>query len=110
MAKNKYGYDRLTDPDYWVKTSRAIWRDRKMSLDTKMKAQEKVFKEYQKGKRKKKPEGDDLPTIRKKLGLSQRASRGEVIRMLNRLKNKSLATWKALKLNKEETLKKFGIT
>jgi len=53
MAKNKYGYDRLTDPNYWMKTSRAIWRDPTMSFDKKMNAQEKLVQEYQKEKRKK---------------------------------------------------------
>ena len=115
MAKNKYGYNRLTDPNYWAKTSRAIWRDSKLSSDRKMKAQEKLVQEYYKEKREKKkilrnqPDNKDYQNIKSKLGLSQRESRARVIAELKRLKNKSKATWKALKLDKEKTLKKYGI-
>ena len=123
VAKTKYGYDRSTDPDYWVKTSRAIWRDSKLSSNQKMRAQVLLVQQYQQEKRNSKrtrkvrkkilqnqPSPSDYQNIKNKLGLSQRESRARVIRELKRLKNKSAATWKALKLDKAKTLKKFGIT
>jgi len=124
MAVNKYGYNRLTDPNYWIKTSRAIWRDPKiLSFEKKMKAQEKLVREYQEEKRNSKgtkkvrkktlqnqPASSDYQNIKNKLGLSQRTPRGRVIAELRRLSKKSKATWKALKLDKEKTLKKYGIT
>ena len=123
MAVNKYGYARLTDPDYWVKTSQAIWRDSKLSSKEKMNAQVKLVQQYQQEKRNSKgtrkvrkkilqnqPANSDYQNIKNKLGLSQRTSRRRVIAELRRLKNKSNATWKALKLDKKKTLKKYGIT
>ena len=55
------------------------------------------------------PASSDYQNIKNKLGLSQRESRARVIKELKRLKNKSPATWKALKLDKVKTLKKYGI-
>jgi len=123
VAKNKYGYDRSTDPDYWVKTSRAIWRDSKLSSNQKMRAQVLLVQQYQQEKRNSKgtkkvrkktlqnqPASSDYQNIKNKLGLSQRTPRGRVIAELRRLSKKSKATWKALKLDKEKTLKKYGIT
>ena len=122
MVKNKYGFYRETDPSYWVKTSKAIWNDSALSFDKKMMAQEKLVQEYQKEKRnstgktkvrkkilKDQPDSSDYQNIKNKLGLSQRTTRIRVIAELKRLKNKSNATWKSLKLDKEKTLKKFGI-
>ena len=116
MAKNKYGYDKSADPNYWSKTSRAIWRDPEISFERKMRAQEKLVQQYYKEKRERKkiltnqPDNQDYQNIKNKLGLSQREPRIRVIAELKRLKKKSNATWKALGLNKEKTLKKYNIT
>ena len=123
MVKNKYGYDRSTDPDYWVKTSRAIWRNSKLTSKQKMSAQVKLVQQYQEDKRNSKgktkvrkkslqnqPSSSDYQNIKNKLGLSQKVSQARIKQELRRLKNKSPATWKALKLDKAKTLKKYGIT
>ena len=44
---NKYGYDKATDPEYWVKTTRAIFDDPAYSRDEKMAEVTKLVQEYQ---------------------------------------------------------------
>ena len=88
-----------------------------------MRAQEVIVQQYQQEKRNSKgktkvrktilmnqPDNKDYQNIKNKLGLSQRVSQARVKQELRRLKNKSPATWKALKLDKAKTLKKYGIT
>jgi len=121
MVKN-YGYNKNRDPNYWLKTSQAIWNDQTLTHDEKMEAQLELAQKYQSEKRnsdgkekvrkkilENQPADKRYQNIKNKLGLSQRESPERVIQELRRLKNKSDATWKALKLNKEETLREYGI-
>lgn len=48
---SKYGANKKTDPDYWMKTSQYIWNDNGLTIDEKMSAQEQLVQEYQKEKR-----------------------------------------------------------
>lgn len=50
-----------------------------------------------------------IQNIKNKLGLSQDEPESRVVKELKRLAKKSDSTWKALNLNKKETLKKYGI-
>ncbi len=50
-----------------------------------------------------------ISNIKNRLGLSQKATRDDVVKELKRLRSKSDKTWQALKLNKKETLKIYGI-
>jgi len=47
--------------------------------------------------------------IKNKIGLSQKSTQAEVKAALKRLSTKSNATWKALNLNKNETLREYGL-
>ena len=114
MAKNKYGFDRNTDPDYWRKTSQAIWRDSSLTPDQKMAAQEKLVQQYQIEKREPKTILQNQPpsrnqNIKNKLGLSQSVSPSRVIDEIMRLSVKPDKTWKNLGLNKQQVLKQYGV-
>ena len=114
---NKYGYSK-TDPDYWLKTSQAIWNDNSMTTDEKFQAQEALTKEYLGEKREKKTITRGVKTqlhanIRNAIGYSQSESDERVKTELKRLKTKSDATWKAIEkragMTKKEILKTFGL-
>lgn len=47
----KYGYSRSNDPDYWVKTTHAIFSDPALTRDEQMDAVEDLVQEYYKEKR-----------------------------------------------------------
>jgi len=47
---NKYGYDK-TDPDYWIKTTRAIFDDPALTREDKLEEVTKLVQEYQAEKR-----------------------------------------------------------
>ena len=53
-------------------------------------------------------DSSELQNLKNRLGLSQREPESRVIRELQRLRNKSQRTWKALKLT-EADFEKFGI-
>ena len=114
MAKNKYGFDRNTDSNYWQKTSQAIWKDSSLNHDQKMAAQEKLVQQYQIEKREPKTILQNQPpsrnqNIKNKLGLSQSVSASRVIDEIMRLSTKPEKTWKNLGLNKQQILKQYGL-
>ena len=114
MAKNKYGFDRNTDSNYWVRTSRAIWSDSSLNRDQKMVAQEKLVQQYQIEKREPKVILQNQPStrnqnIKNKLGLSQSTSPSRVIDEIMRLSAKPESTWKKLGLNKQQVLRQYGL-
>ncbi len=118
MDFKKYGFSKQ-DPDYWLRTSGAIWSDGGLSTDEKMQAQLDLVQIYQKEKREKKEiqTGQDIgndENIKNLLGLSQSEDESRVKRELIRLKDKSKATWQALGLHKigktkEEILRDYGV-
>lgn len=50
MDFKKYGFSK-SNPDYWLKTSQAIWTDNGLTQDDKMKAQGELVQIYQNEKR-----------------------------------------------------------
>jgi len=114
----KYGFSE-NDPDYYLNTSRAIWDDGGLTFEDKIEVMGPLIKSYMSKKEKEKKiatgqdKGND-ENIKNLLGLSQSASEEDVKKELTRLKPKSKATWKALKLHKigktkEEILTEYGV-
>ena len=124
MKTNKYGFSKTLGEKYWIKTSRAILADKELSTDRKMRAQEKLLKSYFLSKNKKDNNTRNPTVLREsntntssnchqevilKLKLPRNTSRTRAAQEIKRLKNKSQATWKVLKLNKERTLRCYGL-
>lgn len=99
--------DSSTDPDYYfqLKSNRPTAKSINLYL--------KGLKRRSKGRVKEAEKAEkvypDYQNIKNKLGLSQSESIERVKKELDRLKNKSDATWKALKLNKKKVLKDYDI-